>query len=251
MTTNYQPMTDAQLDLIITALSTPKAHAAAIRLTEASRDELAMRDRRGREDGPLYRVLEAILDGCDPAAVAEHLEREAAEVEARHASARDRLAAIRVQLDARRAHLRRHDAHVSALARVLAAEVARLEAGSVAIQNKRTREIGILMGGGFSQEQAMKAVDHAEAQEAARKLGVLASAGIAAADAKPILTDAEESERMRARAAPLRADLERVQAFQRDELRDPARLPGWVRQAVEAGALNPHDEAQIRRLIPA
>lgn len=248
---NHPTLTSDQLDLIISALSTPTAHVAAARLTEACRDELSMRDRRGREDGPLYRVVEAILAGCDPAAVAEHLEREAAEVEARHAAARDRLVEIRVQLDARRTHLRRHDAHVSALARVLVAEVARLEAGSVAIQNKRTREIGILMGGGFSQEQAMKAVDHAEAQEAARKRGVLAAAGIAAEYAQPILTDAEESERMRARAVPMRADLERVQAFQRDELRDPARLPGWVRQAVEAGDLNPHDEAKIRRLIPA
>ena len=251
MNTTHQTLTADQLDIIAVALASPKAHAAAARLTEACREELAMRDRRGREDGPLYRVVEAILAGCDPAAVADHLEREAAEVEARHAAARDSLAELRVQLDARRSHLRRHDAHVSAVARVLACEVSRLEAGSVEIENRRTRELGVLMSGGFSMEQAVKAVDYAEGQAVARKAAALAAAGIATEDALPVPTDSQASEQMRLRAGPLRADLEQVKAFQRDGLRDVVGLPGWVRLAIEAGTVDLYSDVKNLGLIPA
>ena len=66
----------------------------------------------------------------------------------------------------------------------------------------------------------------------------------------PAATCLQVSEQMRLRAGPLRADLERVQAFQRDELRDMVGLPVWVREAIEAGAVDLHNVVQNLKLIP-
>lgn len=244
-------LTPDQLDIMAVALASPKAYAAAARLTEACRGELAMRDRRGREDGPLYRIVEAINAGCDPDALAEHLDHEAAVVEARHAAARDSLAELRVQLDARRAHHCRHDDRVRALIKSLAGEVALLERAASTVQNANALELAVLMDGGFTLEQAQASIDYAAARKKQHKLDALVAAGIAEADAPPVLTEEQVAEQQHQRAARLKTDLERVSAFLRDVVRDVAGLPGWVRDAIEAGTIALHDDATNRRLLPA
>jgi hypothetical protein len=248
---NSLTLTPDQLDLLTAAMASTANYAAAERLTAAARAELALQDRRGRENGATARIVDAILAGCDPDAVAEHLDSEAAAVEARAAAARDSLAALRVQLDAHRVHLRRHDGHVSAMGRSLAGEVTRLQAVVTMAENARTRELHALTSGGFTMDQAMKTVDHSEARAVARKLDALAAAGIDPADAPPVLSDAQMTAQQRQRAARLLPDLERIHDFQRDAVRDVRALPDWVRAAIEAGAVDLHDDEKNRRLIPA
>lgn len=107
------------------------------------------------------------------------------------------------------------------------------------------------MEGGFDFSGAHAAMDHAEASAKQRKVEALAAAGIDAADAPPVLTDSQLAEQQRQRAERLRADLERVHAFQRDELRDVAALPGWFRSAIETDAVDLYSEAKNCLLLPA
>ncbi|WP_310461881.1 hypothetical protein [Sphaerotilus sp.] len=248
---NSLTLTNNQLDLLAVAWVDPAAHKAAARLIVAASEELAMRDRRGREDGPLYRITEAIMAGCDAPAVAGYLDSEAAAVEARHAAARDRLGELSLQLAARRGHRRRHDEHVAALACALSGEFALLVTAATRMQNDRTREIAALVAGGFTTQEAHATMDGAETRALQRKREALAAAGIAPEDAPLVPTESQFAEEKRQRAARLKADLERVHAFQRDELRDVAGLPGWVQEAIEAGAIALHDDATNRRLLPA
>lgn len=243
--------TPDQLDLLFAAFASKAAIAAARRLHDAAHSELDLRDRLGREDGISACIVEAVLAGCDPAALEAHLDAETAAVDARAAATRDRLADLRVQLAARRTHLCRHDAHLSALAKSMSGEVALLEGAASAVQGANARELAVLVGGGFTLEQAQAAISHAAARTKQQKLEALAAAGIAEADAPPVLTEAQVAEQQRQRAERLKTDLESVRAFLRDAVRDMAGLPGGVRDAIEAGAIALHDDATNRRLLPA
>jgi hypothetical protein len=243
--------TPDQLDLLFAALASKSAIAAARRLHDAAHAELDLRDRLGREDGISACIVEAVLAGCDPAALEAHLEAEAEAIEARAAATRDRLADLRGQLDARGTHIRRHDAHLSALARSMSGEIALLEGEASTVQGANARELAVLVNGGFTLEQAQAAIAHAAARKTRQKLEALAAAGIAEADAPPVLTEDQVAEQQRQRAERLKTDLERVRAFLRDAVRDIAGLPGWVREAVEAGAVDLHSDAKNRCLLPA
>lgn len=244
-------LTPDQLDILAIAMASKAAHGAAHRLLEAARAELVLMDRRGREDGTTARILEAVLAGCDPDAVAAHLDAEAEVIEVRTAATRSQLDDLRVQLDERRAHHCRHDDRVRVLFKDISGEVALLERAASTVQSASARELAVLMDGGFTLEQAQAAIDYAAARKKQQKLDALAAAGIAEADAPPMLTDEQVAEQQHQRAARLKTDLERVSAFLRDVTRDVSGLPGWVRDAIEAGTIALHDGAKNRHLLPA
>ena len=250
MNTPHQPMTDDQLDVLDAALSSQQNHAAANRLIAALHAELALKDRY-HEDGSAVLIVDAVKAGADPAAVVAHLDAETAAVVARTAEARIQHDALRQQLAQRRNHHRRHDEHVKALAAALSGQCVRLEAASIGYQNSRNRNLGALLSGGFSLNQATAALDHEEKQVEQRKLEALASVGIDPAEAPPTPTARELAEQQRQHANRLRADLDQINRFWRDGQRDVAGLPGWFREAIEGGAVDLHNVDKNLGLIPA
>ena len=109
------PRTDTELDALITATASAEIRRASRSLLRTLVDEIDLRNASGNQRGGYFLVLEAVMNGIDPAELPSHFEREAAASRQRVQTALAALDEADARLKARRSILCARDGQLSAL----------------------------------------------------------------------------------------------------------------------------------------